>query len=312
MPLVTLWTGREVKALRAAMRMTLIELAAEMGVTDRMISRWEEKGTAIQPRMANQAALDRLLSNADEDVHGRFIRLLQDEAGGQIAGQITEPQVAPILATEPVRHPVDGKLMARVGAGIFLSGPEHEPVWVDEFLIDVVPVTNADYARFCAAAGHQAPRHWDGGRCPKNLYDHPVVWVTWNDAAAYAEWAGKTLATTHEWEKAARGTSADIYPWGNQKTAAKCNVRESRIGQTTPVSRYHSGASPYGVYDLCGNTWEWLGTETVPGRRYELKGSAFTSPFFRCAPSAYNDADKDMLDDDTSFRCVTRPEAAKT
>ncbi|MFH8993145.1 SUMF1/EgtB/PvdO family nonheme iron enzyme [Streptomyces sp. NPDC017940] len=306
MPLVTLWTGREVKALRAATRYTLEAFAARLGVTERMVSKWESGGAAIQPRMSNQAALDHILAQSDADAHGRFIGLLETESGGKTPAQITEPQVAPILATEPVRHPADGKAMAAVPEGIFLGGSADEPIWVDAFLIDVCPVTNADFARFCAATGHTPPRHWEGKRCPRSLYDHPVVWVTWDDASAYAAWAGKRLPSAEEWEKAARGTAGDIYPWGRQQTAAKCNVRESRIGTTTPVSRYHSGASPYGVYDMCGNVWEWSSTATISGR-YELKGSAFTSPFFRCTPSAYNDADKDMADDDTGFRCAAAP-----
>ncbi|WP_411114716.1 SUMF1/EgtB/PvdO family nonheme iron enzyme [Streptomyces sp. 029-5] len=80
---------------------------------------------------------------------------------------------------------------------------------------------------------------------------------------------------------------------------------------TTPVARYQSGVSPYGAFDMCGNVWEWCSTEETPGSgRYELKGSAFTSPFERSTPSLRNAANAAMLDNDTGFRCVTEPEGA--
>lgn len=72
----------------------------------------------------------------------------------------------------------------------------------------------------------------------------------------------------------------------------------------TPVDRYRSGTSPYGVYDMCGDVWEWCADETSRSR-HELKGSAFTSSFVRAAPSMFNDAIAEMLDDDTGFRCVS-------
>jgi formylglycine-generating enzyme required for sulfatase activity len=172
------------------------------------------------------------------------------------------------------------------------------------FYIDVYPTTNREYANFVAATGHRTPSHWVDGACPDGKSNHPVVFITWDDANAYAEWAGKELPTSQQWEKAARGPHGDIYPWGNSPTPAKCNVRESGIRATTPVDRYHSGASPYGVYDMCGNVWEWCSTITEPNRR-ELKGSAFTSPFSRATPATFNDAATDMLDDDTGFRCVS-------
>jgi formylglycine-generating enzyme required for sulfatase activity len=194
--------------------------------------------------------------------------------------------------------------MTEVAEGIYLAGEGDEPGWVDGFWIDVFPVTNADYARFTAATGHAAPSFWDGGRCGPRLYDHPVVGVTHIDATAYATWAGKTLPTAQQWEKAARGTTGTVWPWGNEPSAAKCNVRETGIGSTTSASRYHSGVSPYGVYDLVGNVWEWTNSSTVPGR-FQLKGAAFTTPALRGNPALPNVAADFMLDDDTGFRCVT-------
>ncbi len=194
--------------------------------------------------------------------------------------------------------------MALVDAGVFLAGSDDEPIWLPAFYIDVYPTTNADYARFTAATGHLPPLHWPSGRCPDSQIDHPVVFVNWHDARAYAEWAGKALPSSQQWEKVARGSRGGTYPWGIQRTPAKCNVRESGVGATTPGDRYRSGVSPYGVYDLCGNVWEWCDTQTRPDR-HELKGSAFTSPFDRAIPSAFNDASAGMNDDDTGFRCVT-------
>lgn len=302
------WTGLEVRALREASRMSTGEFAARLGVSDRMVSKWEQRKDTIKLRPVNQAALDTFLAGCAPDVHERFASLArsldtvlptQASAGH---GQPTQHQV---------RHPNDGKKMALVEAGTFLSGEDNKPIWLSAFYIDVFPVTNNDFARFVAATGHQAPQHWNKGKCPDSILDHPVVFVTWHDAAAYASWAGKELPTAQQWEKAARGARGDTYPWGSQPTPAKCNSRESGIGSTTPVSRYHSGVSPYGVYDLCGNTWEWCATRSDPGR-YELKAGAWTSPFSRATPAVFNDAAAEMLDDDTGFRCCASEAAIQT
>jgi formylglycine-generating enzyme required for sulfatase activity len=194
--------------------------------------------------------------------------------------------------------------MAEIPEGIYLAGDTDEPVWLDGFWIDVFPVTNADYARFVSATGHPPPPHWDAARCDPRVYDHPVVEISQVDATAYSDWAGKLLPSAQQWEKAARGTTGTVWPWGDQASAAKCNVRETGIAATTSVSRYHSGVSPYGIYDLVGNVWEWTSTTTTRGR-FELKGSAFTSPALRGRPSARNDANDFMRDDDTGFRCAT-------
>ncbi|MGF6884927.1 formylglycine-generating enzyme required for sulfatase activity [Nocardia sp. GAS34] len=294
------WTGVEVRSLRQARRMSLVDFAAHLGVDTRLISKWEAGGATLQPRPMNQAALDTSLSRLSAEESVRFAGLVSPDA----LGEAHDADADAALPSTRLRHPVDGKWITWIPEGVFLSGPQDQPEWVPGFWIDTYPTTNADYARFIAATGHTPPQHWQDGRVPPGTADHPVVWVTHADAAAYANWAGKRLPTSLQWEKAARGSRGNTWPWGNSATPRKANVRGSGPSTTTAVDEYKSGASPYGIYDMCGNVWEWLSTETIPGR-FELKGGSFISQFDRAAPAAGNDADRLMHDDDTGFRCVT-------
>ncbi|MFH0962649.1 MAG: bifunctional serine/threonine-protein kinase/formylglycine-generating enzyme family protein [Planctomycetota bacterium] len=160
--------------------------------------------------------------------------------------------------------------MALVPAGEFKMGcdfgtadekPLHAAV-TEAYLIDVCPVTNDDYKKFVDATGHEPPAHWKTVSYPPGLGQHPVVEVTWFDAAAYAEWAGKRLPTEREWEKAARGTDGRLWPWGNHWDPTRCNWGENPFrvdGKpgTSPVGHFEEDRSPYGCRDMAGNVLEW-------------------------------------------------------
>lgn len=295
--------------LRLALRMSVREFAEHLGVNDSAVSNGERRGEQARLRYQTQLDLDTVLVRANDDVRERFELALAQAAQPGAPALTVDAQTAVALPGSPhrVAHPVDGKSMVLIAAGTFPCGAANQPVLLPAFYIDITPTTNEDYARFVAATGHRRPLHWSGGSVPDERGDHPVVHVTHHDATGYAQWAGKALPSEAEWEKAVRGEKGYLYPWGNQPTVAKCNVRESGIECTTPVYRYRSGASPYGAYDLAGKVWEWCRTETTPGR-YVLRGSAFTSPFDMASAVATNDASADMQDDDTGFRCVVPAE----
>ena len=143
-------------------------------------------------------------------------------------------------------------------------------VALSRYAIDRTPVTNAQFAEFLRRSAYR-PRHpenflkhWGHGHPPAGKEDHPVVYVGLEDARAYAAWAHKRLATEEEWQYAAQGPEARKYPWGNEMARGRCNGGET--GDTTPVMAFAVFGSPYGVYDLCGNVWEWTESERSDGR----------------------------------------------
>ncbi len=171
-----------------------------------------------------------------------------------------------------------GHEMVLVPAGKFAMGPGRREVYVDAFYIDRTPVTNAQFATFLEATNYKptdagAKRflaHWRDGKPPRGEDEHPVVFVSWFDARAYAAWAGRRLPTEAEWEKAARGTDGRRYPWGRaEPRPSHANFGRSR-DKTTPVGSYPDGASPYGILDLAGNVWEWC--EDVFDEDFYLNG----------------------------------------
>jgi formylglycine-generating enzyme required for sulfatase activity len=179
--------------------------------------------------------------------------------------------------------------------------PAHE-VEISPFLIDETLVTNAQFAKYASETGASMPPppDWDA-RYATSAPDSPVVNVTFEEAQAYAKWAGRRLPYEAEWEKAARGTDGRLYPWGNNPPAAggtpMANVNGAQDGfaNTSPVRSYPDGASAAGALDMAGNVWEWTydwysagyyatvapgakdpqGPES--GQEVVLRGGAFTS-----------------------------------
>jgi formylglycine-generating enzyme required for sulfatase activity len=179
-----------------------------------------------------------------------------------------------------------------IDGGLFLMGETAEPVDLAEFQIAQYPVTNAAYYEFVQETNRRRPDHWPlDGRYPPALARHPVVFVSWEDAAAFTEWLGASLPSEAEWEKAARGTDGRIYPWGNEFAAENCNTSESKTEGTKAVDAHPDGASPYGVMDMAGNVWEWTTTFYQEGEDWRvLKGGAWDYKGMkdaRCASRIY-------------------------
>lgn len=197
----------------------------------------------------------------------------------------------------------DKKKMALIEEGNFYFGIENHSLFLKSFYMDIYPITNEEYYIFAQETGFAHPKNWINGKPDVEILNQPVVYVTYDDANEYAKWANKRLPTEQEWEKAARGVNGDIFPWGNSPTVAKTNVKESGIGKLTEVDRFKSAVSPFGIYDMSGNIWEWCETRTSENRRV-IKGSSFNSPFEYAKCYTTNDASHYMNDNDTGFRCV--------
>lgn len=172
----------------------------------------------------------------------------------------------------------DGMVMVRKGE--FQMGSESEKaaqdekpihtVFVDSFLIDTHEVTVGEYRLFIEETAHSAPE-WDQVERYAPTDKHPIVFVSWHDAIAFATWTGKRLPTEAEWEKATRGgLIAKTYPWGNLTPNGKqCNFADKNLTHywwsdkeaddgyafTAPVGNYPENG--YGLFDMAGNVWEW-------------------------------------------------------
>ena len=198
------------------------------------------------------------------------------------------PTSTPVAGETPAPTTQPATDMVLVPAGPFLMGsdaddpdeaPQHQ-VDLPAFEIDLFEVTNAQFAAFVEVTGYQTDAEKGGEAGWHGFYaegkdNHPVVKVSWNDAVAYCQRLGKRLPTEAEWEKAARGTDGRVYPWGNEWDASRLNSYQSGYRGTTPVGSFAGGVSPYGVFDMAGNVWEWTADWYLP-----YPGSSYQDPYF--------------------------------
>lgn len=167
---------------------------------------------------------------------------------------------------------VDGMPQVYIPAGTFHMGgfdvraapdefPAHE-VTLDAYWMDQLEVTNAMY-QLCVGAGGCAPPQNFGSQRRTDYYnnpefkDYPVVYVTWGQAKAYCEWAGRRLPTEAEWERAGRGDDMRTFPWGEDKPDYRFANFNFIVKDTSRVGTYPLGASPFGVLEMAGNVAEW-------------------------------------------------------
>ncbi|MEI6291770.1 MAG: formylglycine-generating enzyme family protein, partial [Chloroflexota bacterium] len=208
-------------------------------------------------------------------------------------GNSTQPAVITESPANPIQGIADGTrkkrsqdsmVMVIIPSGTFIMGTDpkiamaycrqinndcqenwftdEEPVHkidLDTFWIDQTEVTNSQYGG-CVEAGVCAPPSNKSSVSRPEYFgnseysDYPVVNVDWNKANTYCSWAGARLPSEAEWEKAARGTDGRSYPWGEGIDPTLANINSK---DTTRVGSFLGGISPYGVYDMAGNVWEW-------------------------------------------------------
>ncbi len=271
---------KELDGLKSAI-VTMEELESENTELEQEISRIQEELDGLDSAIsASDKMIDQI--QADVDKLGSVVPI-------EIISQKDDSTMVLIPAGKFIMGTNDSQFdeITRNRPNLRITFKHEQPqhtVHLDSFYIDKYEITNAQFERFVNETGYLTDADqegwgyiWEGTnewprirganwRSPlgpdSTILDkmhHPVIQVSYNDARAYASWAGKRLLTEAEWEKAARGSIDDrLYPWGELWSSSRSNSWEAGIHTTTPVGSYPSGVSPYGIHDMVGNVWEWV------------------------------------------------------
>jgi formylglycine-generating enzyme required for sulfatase activity len=219
--------------------------------------------------------------------------------------------------------------MVEIPAGPFTLGNDNsdaneapaQEMDLPAFMIDAFEVTNADFDTFVQATGfvtfreqEASPQNWRAGYA-EGKENHPVVFVTFEDAQAFCEWAGKRLPTEFEWEKAARGPEGYLYPWGDEYDPGLVNGKDSGLRGTTAAGSYPPNG--YELFDMAGNVKEWVDAPYLayPGSDYQdshyspdfrgIRGGGwFDAADFVLSTNRNGGDPKITANDDIGFRCA--------
>ncbi|MBW8036228.1 MAG: SUMF1/EgtB/PvdO family nonheme iron enzyme [Planctomycetes bacterium] len=263
-----------------------------------------------------------------QHITSHLLSRLKKEDAGRLAPSDSNRET-PDAHIKPMNH-VRGRaspqgMVLVPGGSFYVSFPKKAATLDYDFFIDEIPVTNRQFAAFLTDShyvtyllSNLSPR---GAQVYEMIIefgetkpDHPVVNVSWFDAITYATWCGKRLPNSLEWEKAARGVDACMFPWGNEFDVTRCNCTESGFETTTPVRNYPNGRSPYGCYDMAGNVFEWVEDwadsprfSSLPNSEKVNRNGSYNRPPDHMVCWYHESDPPELRMTDVGFRCVFAP-----
>lgn len=310
-------------------------------VTGRRAPERRLRGPAEAPVDQAEALVEEMLAN------GRYALLLRPQLIDNLTADQRERALEALDANMALVPVGSVALTGPPGSPLDDDGqPKSQVVHVEPYYLDRFPVTNAEFKQFVDAGGyeqislwdpeiwpgvvelvdrtgHPGPRFWNDGNFPQGEAECPAIAVSWHEAAAYARWAGKRLPSDPEWVKAAcwpvpaAGTTprGRRYPWGDAMDRSLANLW-GLIGRTVPVRDLADGASVGGIYQMCGNVWEWTASDyaawapveldlDLPGTFKSLRGGAFDTYFDNQASGQFQSGDLPVArKHNIGFRCA--------
>jgi iron(II)-dependent oxidoreductase len=211
-------------------------------------------------------------------------------------------QAAPRDPFQP--RPDLGEMIAIPGGEFIMGGGAsggQQRLTLPTFHLDKYEVANAQYRQFVEETGRSAP--W--GSYPEARANYPVTNISWHEATAYCQWAGKRLPTEAEWEKAARGSDGRLYPWGPEWQDGLANTQEDGQSDVSAVGSYPQGVSPYQVHDLAGNAAEWVEDWFGPDQQAKvIRGGGANAHKKWAQTITRNQAPPTFKQDTVGFRCA--------